>query len=172
MTSAEELYWADSYQRPRALYRAMVNESDHRARLALFLEHWPMCDAPWDFRSYLARELRYTLMHVSLRDCLSEEAREWFDALPMQIDVFRGCQRGRERGLSWTRDIGVAVKFAQGMRCINHVPTLMMATIPKQHVFGVFLDRNEREIVVDPRRLQRLRPLPASAAALVRTEAA
>jgi hypothetical protein len=168
----EALYWADSYERPRAMYHAMINEANHRARLALFLEHWSTCDAPWDWRSHLARELRYTLMHVSLAEGLSEEAREWFDALPAQINIYRGCQRGRERGLSWTTDIDVALKFSQGRRCTNSLPTLMTATFPKQHVFGVFLDRNESEVVVDPRRLRRLRQHPSYVPALVRAEAA
>jgi hypothetical protein len=168
----EALYWANSYQRPRALSHAMINERDHGARLALFLEHWSTCDAPWGWRSCFAKELRYTLLHVSLAECLSDEAREWFDALPAQINIYRGCQLGRERGLSWTTDIDVALGFAQGKRCTNSLPTLMMATIPKQHVFGVFIERNESEVVVDPRRLRQLRKHPSYTPQLVRAQAA
>jgi hypothetical protein len=93
-------------------------------RLALFLEWWTVCDAPWKWRSLLAKELRYTLRHVRLVDILSNEARAWFDSLPPEIELYRGCERGRERGLSWTADINVALKFAWGRRCTNHVPTL------------------------------------------------
>jgi hypothetical protein len=34
------------------------------------------------------------------------------------------------------------------------------AYIPKEHVFAVFLDREEHEIAVDPRRLRRLKIEP------------
>jgi hypothetical protein len=91
---------------------------------------------------------------------LRPAARAWFDTLPPMITVYRGSQRGRERGLSWTTDCTVAEGFAQVKRCINSEPTLCTAQIPKRHVFAVFLDRNEREIVLDPRRLRRLQVEP------------
>jgi hypothetical protein len=160
-SAKDRLYWANSYERPEALYYAMVEEENHRARLSLFLKHWSSCDAPWIWRSDLANALRLTLMHVSLTECLPEDAREWFDALLEEIEIYRGCQRGRERGLSWTTDFNVALGFAQGKRCINTDPTLVTAVIPKRHVFGVFIRRNESEIAVDPRRLRRLRNLPS-----------
>jgi len=137
----------------------MFSEKDHHIRMALFLRYWSICDAPWPWRSLLADVLRYTLMHVSLTECLSEEARALLDSLPPEIGIYRGCQKSRERGLSWTCDIKVAEGFAKGKRCCNSIPTLVSAVIPKQHVFGVFTNRNESEIVVDYRRLRRLRRL-------------
>jgi hypothetical protein len=138
----------------------MALEDDHYKRMTLFLTCWSICsDAPSPWRSYLAEELRYTLKYVSLAECLLGEAREWFDSLPPVIEIYRGCQRVRKRGLSWTTDVNVAQEFARAKRCHNSVPTLVSALIPKQHVFGVFLDRNENEIVVDPRRLRHLRQL-------------
>jgi hypothetical protein len=152
----DKLTRSNSYERPGVLLDEMILEKDHHNRLSLFLAHWDHCDAPWIWRSYLAEQLRYTLTHVSLADCLSEEVRAWFNSFPPEIEIYRGCQRGRERGLSWTVDMKVAQGFARGKRCYNSVPTLVSALIPKQHVFGVFPDRNESEIVVDPRRLRRL----------------
>jgi hypothetical protein len=154
-----KLSMCTSYERPMALCAAMALEEDHHKRMALFLKYWSICDAPWPWRSNLAAELRYTLTHVSLVECLSQEARDWLDSLPTEIEIFRGCQRYRERGLSWTANIKVAQGFAKGKRCRNSVPTFISALIPKQHVFGVFVDRSESEIVVDPRRLRRLRHL-------------
>jgi hypothetical protein len=85
--------------------------------------------------------------------------------LAAEIAIYRGCQRGRERGLSWTTDIKVAEGFAAGKRCINSMPTLVTAVIPKAYVFGVFIERKESEITIDPRRLRRLQAkAPAEAA--------
>jgi len=87
---------------------------------------------------------------------LEADELAFYDALPETIAVWRGCEAGRERGLSWTIDRSVAEGFAIGKRCINRVPTLVRADIPKQHVFAVFSSRNEHEITLDPRRLRRL----------------
>ena len=152
----DALLKCDSYQRPQVLLMQMIRERDHRTGLLLFLTFWNDCDAPWPWRSAFAKELRYMLTKISLADVLPEAEREWFNSLPPLIDIYRGCERGRARGLSWTTKIDVALKFAQGRRCINRHPTLMTATIPKQHVFGVFLGRNESEVAVDYRRLRHL----------------
>jgi hypothetical protein len=50
----------------------------------------------------------------------------------------------------------VAQQFARGMRFVNEYPTLARAELQKQHIFAVFLDREESELVVDPRRLRKL----------------
>jgi hypothetical protein len=52
---------------------------------------------------------------------------------------------------------------ATGKRCINRHPTLVSACIPKEHVFAVFIDREEHEIVADYRRLRRVKIEPAPA---------
>jgi hypothetical protein len=152
----KNLQLCNSYQRTEVLFYEMVREPDDRNRMSLFLTHWCDCDAPWEWRSYFAGQLRQTLTRVSLADCLEHDELDWFNSLPAEIEIYRGCQRGRERGLSWTTDLNVAEGFARGKRCINSAPTLMSATIPKQHLFGVFAGRSESEIAVDLRRLRRL----------------
>jgi len=94
---------------------------------------------------------------VDVTELLEPEASDCFQAAPAEITVYRGCEAGRERGLSWTFDPSIATKFAHGKRVPNANPTLVTAVIPKQHVFAVILDRSEKEIVLDPRRLRRVR---------------
>jgi hypothetical protein len=101
--------------------------------------------------------LRSVRTQVDITEFLEPEARNWFNAAPAEITVYRGCQAGRERGLSWTFDQSIATGFAHGKRFPNRNPTLVTAVIPKQHVFAVILDRSEKEIVLDPRRLRRVR---------------
>jgi hypothetical protein len=100
--------------------------------------------------------LREATAEVGLRDLLGPEERTFHEELPDLIVIWRGCERGRERGLHWTMKREVAEGFAQGKRCINASPTLVSAMIPKPRIFGVFLDRNEWELAVDPRRLRRI----------------
>ncbi len=89
-------------------------------------------------------------------DLLPAAERAWYDKLDPLIQIYRGCERGRERGLYWTTDQRVAHGFAIGQRCINDMPTVVRAFIPKPHVLALFVSREECEIVVDPRHLRRL----------------
>jgi hypothetical protein len=139
---SEYLGYFDSYKRTERLVMVMM-AAPARRRLSIFLEWGHMCDAPWPYRSILADLLRRARVEVELGTLLEPAARTWFDTLPPMIAVYRGCQRGYERGLSWTTDRAVAEGFAQGKRCINSEPTLVTALIPKQHIFAVFLDRDE-----------------------------
>jgi hypothetical protein len=145
----------DSYSRTEAMVTAMLY-SPPRLRLQIFLDAGNDCDAPWPWRSMIASLLRRALTEVNLVDCLEPAERAYYIALPELVPVWRGCERGRERGISWTTDRAVAEKFATGKRCLNREPTLVRAEIPKPHVFGIFLDRKESEIALDYRRLRKL----------------
>jgi hypothetical protein len=127
-----------------------------RRCLRTWLEWADSVDCPWNYRSVFADALRRSLAAVPLTQALSPDALAFYTSLPDPAPVWRGCERGRERGLSWTTDRKVAAGFARGMRCRNAVPTLVQAEIPKRHLFGVFVERNESEVAVDPRRLRKL----------------
>ena len=158
------LWTFNSCNRTEAMALMMILSSAERS-LRIFLNWGNMCDAPWAFRSTLADQLRSAIARVELCDFLEPEERAFYSELPSLIAIWRGCERGRERGLSWTTNRTVAEGFAQGKRCINANPTLVSAAIPKQHIFGVFLDRDEWEVTVDPRRLRRFQSRAVAPAA-------
>jgi hypothetical protein len=146
----------DSYCRTTAMILVMSRAPSPRDCLTTFLNWGNVCDAPWPHRSHIADRLRWACSEASLVDLLTNDALKFYEALPSLIQVWRGCERGRERGLSWTLDRDVAKRFATGQRCINGNPTLVKAQIPKEKVFAVFVDRNESELALDPRRLKKL----------------
>jgi hypothetical protein len=152
----EELTMFGSYERTEALVHVMLRAPTPTDAIAVFLDWGNMCDAPWPWRSQIADILRQSCAEISLADALAPDARGFYDSLPDLISVYRGCERCRERGLHWTTDKAVAEQFAKGRRCVNKEPTLAQAQIPKRHVFAVFVDRQEHEIVLDPRHLKRL----------------
>lgn len=162
-TADDRLAFCDSYDRTGQLVIEMMHldymcaEPDPREIVALYLRWGCVCDAPWNNRTWLSGFLREALKEVRLVDVLEEPERSWFESLGDEIAIYRGCEKGRERGMHWTTDINVAKNFARGMRCRNRYPTLVSAVIPKQHVLAVFLGRKEHEVVVDYRRLRRLR---------------
>lgn len=155
-TANARLLACDSYSRTEKLWLAMVELPDPADRVRLFLKWWWACDAPWPWQSAMASLMRDAVLQVDLAEHLDDEARKFFDALPPIAVVYRGCDAGRERGLSWTTDFGAAEEFASGRRRTHQRPTLVRAEIPKKHIFGVMIERDEAGIVLDPRRLRGL----------------
>ena len=121
----------------------------------VFLRAWPSCDATWHLRRDLLRLLR---SQSSVRDFFDADGAAFFDGLPDPVIIYRGCSRARVRSISWTTDREVAAGFTRGHRGVR-VPdsVVAQAALPKEAVFAVFTDRNESEMLVDPRRLQKLR---------------
>jgi hypothetical protein len=155
----KRLAFCDSYSRPEQLVREMCDAGSLREAALLFLNWANLCDAPWPYRTCFAEILRAAIKKIRLADLLPADERAWLASLDPIITIYRGCEKGRERGLSWTTCIEVAKGFAVGKRCRNPKPTLVSAAIPKEYIFAVFVDRKENEIVVDPRRLRRFKVL-------------
>jgi hypothetical protein len=142
---------------------------DHlrRARADVFwpvlLEWWPCCDATWPWRPELLRRLR---RHGPGIGYLSRADRAFFDALPDRVTVFRGCSRTRLRGLSWSTDPDAAAGFAHGHRGLRvPSPVIARAEVEKAAVLAVFTDREESEILLDPRDLRRPRVMDLASGA-------
>jgi len=60
------------------------------------------------------------------------------------------------KALSWTLNRDTAEWFAH--RFDEH-GTVYEAQIPKEHIYAVFLGRNEAEVIVDPKHLQGITPI-------------
>ena len=93
----------DSYARTRAMTYLMTASPPRRV-LEIFLSWSDACDDPWPYRSYLADTLRDAIITVPLIDLLEPPERDFYSALPQLVPVWRGCEHGRVRGLSWTTD--------------------------------------------------------------------
>jgi hypothetical protein len=121
----------------------------------VFASEWSACDATWHLRSEVLKVLRR--QPLPAWQCLSKSYRRDYEALPNKIEVWRGCSRGRVRGLSWTTDKTVAAGFARGHRGIGvPAPTIAHAVIDKSAIFMLDNERSESEIILDPRRLSKL----------------
>ena len=121
----------------------------------VFLNQWPDCDDTWKHRQRLLRVLR---QHARQRSrYFKDEQRQFLDQLPSVVIVHRGCSNARVAGISWTTDEDVARNFATGHRGLR-IPDPVVATgsIRKEHIFAVFTNRCESEVLLDPDRLERL----------------
>jgi hypothetical protein len=148
-TRVEPLLRLTSWQPPEVFWR-------------VFNLVFATCDATWPWRSELLDHLRARHQEMAGSTFLDGEARAFFDGLPDLVAVHRGCSRPRVRGVSWSTDPEVAAGFAAGHRGIRVPdPVIASAVIPKTHVFTVFVERRESEVILDPRRLRALAWEPA-----------
>jgi hypothetical protein len=125
-----------------------------------FISEWDCCDNTWPDRTKLLKCLR---RHSRKTDPASRypsvrrREREFYDALPSRLRVFRGCSQPRVYGVSWTTDRSVAVGFAKGHRGIRVSDAVIAsAEVSREAIFFASLARNESELVVDPCCLHRL----------------
>ena len=109
-------------------------------------QNWTSCDAFYKWNDEF-KEI-FIQKNVKVEDTLHMYDRDWFNSLPKQLTVYRGCTEGRQDGICWTADKGIAEEFAEGHRGIkNAKPMVYEATINKFDAFFAFNDREEQEIV-------------------------
>jgi hypothetical protein len=134
----------DSHTRCGAMVRLLVGRAPEVFWPAL-RDVWPMCDDTWKWKNFL------------LDLMLSQEIRPNLEPMKRPMRIYRGCTRARVRGLSWTTDRAVAAKFARGHRRIRVLdPIIAEAVVEREAVFIVLHERNEGEVLIDPRRLRKL----------------
>jgi hypothetical protein len=139
--------------RPATLLRIIAISSPEIFWSAL-MASCSMCDATWSARNLLLRAMKDAGMPaVAL---LSRAQRQFFEALPAQVQVFRGCSRPRVRAVSWTcrsqgRLLAVRERLERRGRGRNHC---------WRAGFGAAAPRSARPHVALSRRPQRDRDWP------------
>jgi hypothetical protein len=153
---------------PRTVLRHVVSYSvglDSHARLPALLDlmegmpagvfwqvltnQWNICDDTWRHVPALLELMR--------RHRAAAPAR-LNPSFPTEFAVFRGSSRARARGISWTTDRAVALRFAQGHRRIPvPEPVIAAARIRRAGVFLFIRGRREHEVLLDPAALIGLR---------------
>ena len=119
----------------------------------VFHETWRDCDDTYDSRNRLLRVLTMRDAESRSTDYLPDAARAFLEALPNPFVAFRGCCKQRVMGLSWTTSEAIAEEFARGHRgSATSSGCLATASVPKSAVFGVYLDGEEAELVINLRR--------------------
>jgi hypothetical protein len=109
----------------------------------VFLATWSGCDATWPEKGWRLQLLRRHAARQSARLYMTAQNATAFHGLPPLVRVYRGCARYRVRGISWTTDKDVALKYARGIR-FDAEPdrVLAEAVIQKAHVWRDNLDEN------------------------------
>lgn len=77
------------------------------------------------------------------------------------LQVFRGTTWGRRRRMAWTSDVGKALWFARRTSLFGLSGVLVGAVAPPDGILGIFHDRSESEVVVDPASLTSVKRIEA-----------
>lgn len=127
-----------------------VQMMDYEQGYQLFKLVWPTCDVTGLYANIAAEYLNDCLSEVQLAEYLSKEERQWFEALPDNIRVYRGSDAQTLFGLSWTTSKETALQFALGHRGIfNETPALLSGFIRKHHVLMADNSRSEFELLTE-----------------------
>ena len=147
------LYMLSSEKRPAEML-LLLHGASPETFWKVFLTQWPSCDRTWEDTNSLIGQLRKASSKVSAYAYSDDASRAFYDNLPDDVHVYRGCSRERIDGIAWTTDKSIAAGFAHGHRGIEVLdPVIVTATIPKTDIFSVFDDRQESEVVCCPRQI-------------------
>lgn len=148
------LFGTNSTNSPDVLLRGLLRRPPHEF-WPLFHEFWSTCDNTWRWGE---RFLRLLQRKGDARPYMDQDQTEFLGRLPGEIEVFRGCSLSRVNAISWTTDREIAEDFAAGHRSIG-VPDAVVASavVSKQSIITVILDRQEKEVLLDPIHLQNVK---------------
>jgi len=82
-----------------------------------------------------------------------------YRSLPARLTVFRGCGEINMLGASWSLDRDVAARFPTLNRYRQTAPLLVTATVRRDRVLALKLDRDESEIITFHARRTAIEPL-------------
>lgn len=130
----DALYW-------KCLKHVYINKE---VRLSDRLEFWLKCFAA-------ERSNRESFL-------INDEEKMAFNDLPDTLTIYRGYRHKQfEKGISWTLSLKTAVWFAYRLSTLGGKAMVVFGTCKKADVLGYTNDRQEQEIIIDPRRLLSLK---------------
>lgn len=113
----------------------------------LFGEWWSMCDNFCEHYDHVNK-----IFSIASRDqtnlLMNDQEKRFLDALPNEVNIFRGTAKGSRTGFSWTLDKNVAMRFPTLNRYRTNCPVLRSASIRKELILAIKLDRDESEVIV------------------------
>lgn len=145
----------DSFSRMPQLI-ALHDQMDQPDWLRLLGENWSCCDNIGQHRLVLRRLLPSSGPVLEMMDAAELIA---YRSLPARLTVFRGCGEINMLGACWSLDRDVAARFPTLNRYQQPAPLLVTATVRRDRVLALKLDRDETEIITFQARRTKIEPL-------------
>lgn len=115
---------------------------------------WTLSEFPHQYEKSV---LLFLFKISNWKQLMEKEEYEQFKELPDTITIYRGTQDSKspKKGLSWTIDKKVALFFKDRWKDAGVKGNkLYQAEIEKKYCFAYFKDREEEEIVLNPKHLK------------------
>lgn len=119
----------------------------------ILADAWSYCDQPNYDPNLPKSRLLAMFRAADPKLLMNDSEREMFGKLDDTVTVYRGVRSARSDGLnamSWTLSRETAEWFASRY---GRQGKVYEARIEKQHILALFLDKNESEVVLNPRHL-------------------
>lgn len=117
--------------------------------LKILGQHWSRFDNVAEHLDTLQDFIAATVGIGPAMQMMNATERAAFESLPDTLTIYRGCYAFNKYGASWSLDRDVAERFPFLLRYRQDGrPLLIKATIGKQYVTALKLDRGEDEIVI------------------------
>ncbi|MGP9816854.1 hypothetical protein ACT3UA_11225 [Glutamicibacter sp. 363] len=114
---------------------------------ALATEIWSDSENHYEMKQYWDQLLSKRDGALLLAD---KKGLELYGTLPEELTVYRGDHEDSLR-ISWSLNRSTGEFFAN--RFNDRTRALLTGTVKKEHIFGIIMDRNEAEILVDMRQV-------------------
>ena len=146
MSYLDELKWANSYERLPILMEQKRHDKKWFEALG---NEWSATDNQWRFAGELKRIFANSNRQL-LDSMMTSDELDALANLPERVMVFRGQDQSLPFGLSWSLDREVAAQFPFYSRYKCKRPVLLTATLPKEKIVALKLDREEEAIIIPP----------------------
>lgn len=93
---------------------------------------------------------------------MTDAERELLDSLPETVMVYRGCHDFNMAGFSWSIDEATARWFTTYRPLTGYAARVIAGEVSKPDVVMACLERDERELVVDPRSVRNVTAMQPS----------
>lgn len=135
----------NSYNRLPTLFGEYYNKniSEHEFFLGL-RDNWSTCDNISAYRIELEGILNPS---GAIYFMMNNEEQKFYEGLPEIVTIYRGCDEQNTDGICWSLDRDIAIEFPFLDRYKAKIPVLVTATISKDEIVAVKLDRDELEVI-------------------------
>ena len=136
-----------------------VGRMDYPDWYTLLGEEWSVCDNIGLYRKDLKFCMFLCCTPHTCPEMMGEQERAALAALPERVTIYRGCGPSNMIGCCWSLDRDIAASFPYLNRYQQDEPLLVTATVKRDRIVALKLDRNEQEVITFNARRVSVEPL-------------
>ena len=147
-----EISEAEKEHRIRRFNDLLISDSSPQEFWCTFNSCWYYYHDQWKCRNIIIEKLK---LYQPFYAYSEQQDASFFRSMPEVLTIYRGCDKNKARGLSWTTESRIADHFAAGLKeYIVPYPMVYEATIGKSAILAAISTFDESEIVVDPEAIE------------------